>query len=88
MSRKIGDGRNFWRPGNEDLPMLVELLYAQREDQAWLMMAEQPACAIADFPYDHPALQEETIIALPDCDDPEYWNCALILCRHWNKPRH
>ncbi|MBW9334886.1 hypothetical protein FEE59_15330 [Herbaspirillum sp. RU 5E] len=82
MSRTIGDGRNFWRPGNEDLPMLVERLYAQREDRAWLSLPEH-----VETKHALPSLErQEAGIALPRLTDSDYWNSALLLPPDWINP--
>ncbi|MAF04483.1 MAG: hypothetical protein GY734_06255 [Herbaspirillum sp.] len=92
MSRKIGDGRNLWRPGNEDLPMLVERLHAQREDRAWLSMPERPDTG----PSRLPVTFDDTLILLPQLTDADYWSSALTLSPDWfshadalkRSPRH
>lgn len=82
MSRKIGDGRNVWRPGNEDLPMLVERLYAQREDRAWLSLPERAETIQTSFPPE----RDETSIALPRLTDTDYWSSTLFLPPDWLNP--
>ncbi|BEV14112.1 hypothetical protein HBDW_09000 [Herbaspirillum sp. DW155] len=79
MSRKIGDGRDFWRPGNEDLPMLAERLYAQQEDRAWLSDPEHPDAGADEALPDC----DENGIALPQLTDADYWNSALLLPPDW-----
>ncbi|MCI1007003.1 hypothetical protein [Herbaspirillum sp. C7C8] len=79
MSRTIGDGRDFWRPGNEDLPMLVERLCAQQEDRAWLSGPEHPDTVAAKVSQDCNAPG----IALPQLTDAAYWNSALLLPPDW-----
>lgn len=84
MSRKIGDGRDFWRPGNEDLPMLVERLWARQEDRAWLSGPERtdtgPLIVLLEL--------DDAAVSLPALTDPDYWYSALTQPSGWFRPVH
>ncbi|WP_017451204.1 MULTISPECIES: hypothetical protein [Herbaspirillum] len=84
MSRKIGDGRDFWRPGNEDLPMLVERLWARQEDRAWLSGPERTDTGQLIVLLE----LDDAAVSLPVLTDPDYWYCALTQPSGWFRPVH